>query len=356
MPLAAEGSPVPVSLSFLEFRADIENTLWFDANLIGHSTAICRKVITLYLGIGREIQVMAFDKNGAPRLRANIAEYPSTLAMRQGRIVSRLVELDFCGPEKARAGFRPMLRDAAFDVGELALMTVLQAKAYGKPVVLLPAPVSGRFQHHCVGYNADFGTLAPKDIEGRRVGLRTYSQTTSVWVKGILQHEYGVDLDKVTWLTLADAHLAEHQDPPNCVRLPADAKLDRMLLDGEMAAGILGSALPKEPRIRPLINEPMAAALNWYAREGVIPINHMIAVRVELAEARPDVVRDIYRMIVESRAAAPEAVRSKLPPLGFEANRKTLQMAIDWSFEQKVIPRRLAVEELFDATTVNLNG
>ena len=99
---------------------------------------------------------MAFDKNGTLRLRANIAEYPSTLAMRQGQIVSRLVELDFCGPEKARAGFRPMLRDAAFDVGELALMTVLQAKAYGKPVVLLPAPVSGRFQHHCVGYNADF--------------------------------------------------------------------------------------------------------------------------------------------------------------------------------------------------------
>ena len=103
--------------------------------------------------------------------------------MRQGQVVSRLVELDFCGPEKARSGFRPMLRDAAFDVGELALMTVLQAKAYGKPVVLLPAPVSGRFQRHCVGYNADFGTLAPKDIEGRRVGLRTYHSSYATTMK-----------------------------------------------------------------------------------------------------------------------------------------------------------------------------
>src|SRR5579862_545517 len=161
---------------------------------------------------------MDFDRRATPRWRANIAEYPSTLAMRGGKVTSPLVELDFCGPEKARAGFKAMLREAAFDVGELALMTALQAKAYGKPIVLLPAPVSGRFQHHCIGYNADFGVLAPQDIEGRKVGLRTYSQTTSVWTKGILQHEYGVDLDKVTWLTLAEAHLPEHEDPGNCVR------------------------------------------------------------------------------------------------------------------------------------------
>lgn len=288
------------------------------------------------------------------RLRANIAEYPSTLAMRRQDVTSPLVELDFCGPEKARAGFKAMLREAAFDVGELALMTALQAKAYGKPIVLLPAPVSGRFQHHCVGYNADFGVLAPKNIEGRQVGLRTYSQTTSVWTKGVLQHEYGVDLDKVTWLTMADAHLSEHQDPGNCVRLSPDAKLDQMLLDGQMAAGILGNALPDAPQIRPLIPEPVTAAQQWYARERVLPINHMIAVRAELAEARPDIVREIYRMIAESRAAAPESVRAKLPPLGFEASRKTIELAIQWSFEQKVIPRRLAVEELFDATTVSL--
>lgn len=290
------------------------------------------------------------------RWRANIAEYPATLAMRGGKVTSPLVELEFCGPEKARSGFKAMLREAAFDVGELALMTALQAKAYGKPIVLLPAPVSGRFQHHCIGYNVDFGVLAPQDIEGRQVGLRTYSQTTSVWTKGILQHEYGVDLGKVTWLTLADAHLPEHQDPGNCVRLSPDAKLDQMLLEGQMAAGILGSALPKAPQIRPLIPEPMAAAEQWYARERVLPINHMIAVRAELAQERPDIVREIYRMVAESRAAAPESVQAKLPPLGFEANRKTIDLAIEWSFEQKVIPRRFAAEDLFDATTVTLQG
>jgi len=292
----------------------------------------------------------------APRLRINLADYPVTLALKDGRVTSPAVELDFCGPEKARNGFRAMIDDQAFDAGELALMTFLQAKAYGRPFVLLPAPVSGRFQHHCIGYNADCGDLAPKDIEGRRVGLRTYSQTTSVWTKGILQHEYGVDLDKVTWLTINDAHLKEHHDPANCERLPAGSKLDRMLLDGEIPAAILGSQLPKDAKIRPLIPEPQAAAKDWYAREGVLPINHMFVVNETLPRERPDVVRELYRLLAESRAAAPAETVAKLPPLGFEANRKTLEMAIEWSFEQHVIPRRLTVDELFDETTRNLGA
>ena len=87
--------------------------------------------------------------------------------------------------------------------------------------MLLPIPLSGRFQHHCIAFNHELGHLNPKDIEGRKVGVRTYAQTTGVWARGILQHEYGVDLDQVTWLTLDDAHLSEHRDPPNCQRLPA---------------------------------------------------------------------------------------------------------------------------------------
>jgi 4,5-dihydroxyphthalate decarboxylase len=291
-----------------------------------------------------------------PTLRINLADYPVTLALKEGRVASPSFALDFCGPEKARNGFRAMLDEQAYDAGELALMTFLQAKAYGRPFVLLPLPVSGRFQHHCIGYNSDCGDLAPRDIEGRRVGLRTYSQTTSVWTKGVLQHEYGVDLDKVTWLTINDAHLNEHRDPPNCERLPAGSKLDQMLLDGEIPAAILGSQLPKDPRIRPLIPEPQAAAQDWYKREGVLPVNHMIVVNETLSREQPKVVRELYRVLAESRAAAPAETVTKLPPLGFEANRKTLEMAIEWSFEQHVIPRRLTVDELFDETTRNLGA
>jgi 4,5-dihydroxyphthalate decarboxylase len=155
-----------------------------------------------------------------PTLRVNLAEYAVTKALRDGRVKSDLVNLDFCGPNPAHNGFKAMVRENAFDAGELAIVTFLQAKAYGKPYVLLPTPISGRFQHHCAGFNSDFGHLDPKDIEGKKVGVRTYTQTTALWIRGILRHEYGVDLDKVTWMTLNDGHLAEYTIRPTASACP----------------------------------------------------------------------------------------------------------------------------------------
>jgi 4,5-dihydroxyphthalate decarboxylase len=180
-----------------------------------------------------------------------------------------------------------MVRENAYDAGELAIVTFLQAKAFGKPYVLLPAPISGRFQHHCIGYNIEHGELKPKDIKGRKVRVRTYAQTTGLWVRGILQHEYGVDLDKVTWLTIDEAHPAEHTDPPNCQRIPTGKKLDQMMLSGEIAAAILGNDMPSDPRIRTLVPDAQAAAAQWYKREGVIPINHMFAVHATCRSSAP---------------------------------------------------------------------
>jgi 4,5-dihydroxyphthalate decarboxylase len=289
------------------------------------------------------------------KLRTNLADYPVTMAMKDGRVSSPIVSLDFCGPKTAHDGFKAMLRENAFDAGELAIVTYLQAKAYGKPFVMLPTPISGRFQHHCIGFNIEHGELKPRDIEGRVVGVRTYAQTTALWVRGVLQHEYDVDLDKVTWVTVDESHLTEYRDPPNCQRLPKGKKIDQMMLDGELAAAILGNDMPKDPRVRTLVPDAQAAAQKWYLREGVIPINHMFVVHQDISKARPDVVRELFRMIVESRAAAPAAVAASIPPLGLEANRKGLEMAIDWSFEQKIIPRRLKVDELFDDTTAALD-
>jgi len=299
---------------------------------------------------------MEVPATGPVRLRINLADYPVTMALKQGRISSSVAQLDYCGPETAHDGFKDMLRRNQYDAGELAIVTYLQARAYGKPYVLLPLPISGRFQHHCIGYNFEHGELRPKDIEGRKVGVRTYAQTTGLWVRGILQHEYGVDLDKVTWLTLDESHLAEYRDPANCRMLPKGSRIAQMMLDGELAAAILGSDMPKDPRIRTLVPEAQSAAKEWHRREGVIPINHMIVVHEQVSRRRPDVVRELFRLIADSRAMAPAEITAKLPPIGLEANRKTLDMAIQWSYEQKIIPRRLSVEELFDDTTAALGA
>jgi 4,5-dihydroxyphthalate decarboxylase len=288
------------------------------------------------------------------KLRTNLAEYPVTAALRQGRVHSPVVELDFCGPRTANKGFKAMLGAGQFDAGELAIITYLQAKAYGKPWVLLPIPISGRFQQHCIAYDTEQGMISPKDIEGRKVGVRTYAQTTGLWVRGVLQHEYGVDLEKVTWMTLEDAHVPEFQEPANCERLPAGSSLPQMLFDGELAAVMMGRDMPKDARIATLIPDAKQAALEWYAREGVIPINHMFVVHQDVASFCPDAVREIFRMLVESRAEAP--LPDMFPPIGLEANRKALELAIEWSFEQRLIPRRLAVDELFSDLTASLGS
>lgn len=288
-------------------------------------------------------------------LRTNLADYPQTLAMKDGRVTSDIVKLDFQGPPQAHNGFKDMVRRNMYDAGELAIVTYLQAKCYGKPYVALPAPISGRFQHHCAGFNKALGWLDPRDIEGKQVGVRTYAQTTGLWVRGVLQHECGVDLDKVTWMTVGDGHLEEYSDPANCVRLPKGSDIGQMMLDGELAATLQGVDLPKDPRVERLVPNPFEAAKTWFEREQVVPINHLFVVHEDIARNRPDVVREIYRMIGESRALTDGGLPDPFPPMGLEANRKGLELAIQWSYEQKIIPRMLSVDELFDETTAALN-
>jgi 4,5-dihydroxyphthalate decarboxylase len=287
-------------------------------------------------------------------LPTNLAAAPATLAIKEGRVSSNIVALDLCGPKTAHAGFKDMLRHEKYLAGELAIVTFLQARAYGLPYVMLPYPTSGRLQHHCIGYNVEAGVRGPKDIEGGRVGVRMYAQTTGLWVRGVLQHEYGVDLDKVQWETVEDAHVADYADPSNCNRLPAGSDLVEMLKAGTLDAVIMGPALPADPQIATLIPDAIDEGQRWSVREGVIPVNHMFVVHQDVSRQHPDAVREIFRMLVEARAAAPESVRQKLPPIGLEANRKVLQMAIDWSLEQKLLPRRLSVDELFDDATAHL--
>ena len=300
---------------------------------------------------------MAIPASGSVTLRTNLADSALSRALKGGAIGSDLVRFDFAGPKQAHEGFKAMVREGKFDAGELAIVTYLQAICYGKPLLLLPAVVMARPQHHCILYNTGRGKLTPRDIEGRRVGIRSYTQTTGVWVRGILQHEYGVDPGRVTWVCTDDSHLAEFRDPPNVERASAGSKVEQMLLDGMLDGAILGADLPGEPRVAHLIADPQQAAREWSRKHGLVPINHLFVVDRALAQVRPDVVREIYRLLAASkRVGVPAADGSDPLPFGVAANRKALELIIAYSFEQGIIPRRLAVDELFDDTTRALAG
>jgi 4,5-dihydroxyphthalate decarboxylase len=300
---------------------------------------------------------MEYPKSGPVTLRTNLADYAMTKALKSGAVKSDLITFDFCGPKVANQGFKAMVRERKYDAGELAIGTFLEARTYGKPVTLLPAVVMGRFQHgHALRATAR-GTFGPGDIEGRRIGIRSYTQTTGIWVRGIFKHEYGVDLNKVTWVCNDDGHLAEFKDPANVERTPPDGKkVDQMLLDAEIDGAILGSDIVDDPRVAHLIPNPKDAALAWHKKYNTIPVNHLFCVDKALADARPDVVAEIFRMLKETKAAmAPSPDGIDFHPFGLEALRKPLDMMIQYSVEQKIIPRSFSVEQLFDDSTRGLN-
>jgi 4,5-dihydroxyphthalate decarboxylase len=280
-----------------------------------------------------------------------LGNYPNTQALKKGEVRSDLVDLDFVEVKVANNLFKQIVRDAKYDFAELAIVTYLQAKAAGKPYVLLPAVLVSRGQHHTIAYNAERGPLAPSDLAGKRVGVRAYTVTTGTWVRGILAEDYGVDLDKVEWITFEDPHVAEYVDPRAIKRAPPGKELVQMLLDGELDAAVVGDKL-SDPRLKHLIPDAEGAALKWAQRHGGVPINHMAVVRTELSKSRPDVVKELFRLLVASKQAAKPAADA-LEPLrfGVEACRPTLEVIIDYCARQGLIPRKLAVDELFDDTT-----
>jgi 4,5-dihydroxyphthalate decarboxylase len=267
-------------------------------------------------------------------MKALLGDYPCTAAFKQS------APLEFEDLRPPSNGFKRVVRGLEFDLAELAITTFLMAKAAGKPYRLLPAVVLARMQHPRLVCDST-RPVSPGALEGKRVAVRSYSVTTGMWIRGILAEDHGVDPDRITWVTFEEAHVAEFRDPPNVVRAPQGRKLEAMLLAGEVDAAITGDALPSDPRIVPLIPDPEAAARAWRARTGAIQINHMVAVKDTVAKADAD---DLLRRLEASFAAAGHP---EMNPIGLEANRRNLEVAIDHVHRQRLIPRRYAVEELF---------
>src|SRR5438034_2483888 len=287
------------------------------------------------------------------KLQTMLGNYPNTKALKSGEIRSDLVDFDFVEVKVANNLFKKVVREAAYDVAELAIVTYLQAKTFGKPYVLLPAVVVGRGQHHTIAYNGERGVLKPSELAGKRVGVRAYTVTTGTWVRGILAQDYGVDLDKVEWITFEDPHVAEYRDPDWVKRAPPGKELIQMLLDGELDAAVVGDKLA-DPRLRHLIPDADEAARKWALAHGGVPINHMVVLREDIARSRPDVAKELFRLLLASkRALKSPSDGSALDPLrfGVEACRPTLEIIIDYCVRQKLLPQKVAVDALFDDVT-----
>jgi 4,5-dihydroxyphthalate decarboxylase len=205
--------------------------------------------------------------------------------------------------------FRRMVRELAYDVCEMALTTYLTAREHGVRFTALPVFLVRGFHHGAILVRRDGVITEPAQLAGRRVGVsRGYTVTTGVWARAIMAAEYGLDLDRVTWVLSGDEHVAAYVPPPNVVPAGPGRKLGQMLLDGEVDA-VIGAAVDS-PDVAPLIPGAEAAAVAALRDRGLYPINHLVVVRDEVLERHPEAAGAIFEAFAESKRRYVAGLRS----------------------------------------------
>lgn len=301
------------------------------------------------------------------KLKTAIGGYGHFAALKDGSITPEGVEFEQVEVAPIINAFRRMCRSLEFDISEMAITTYLTAKRYGLPFTAIPVFPVRAFHHGAANGNVKAGVTKPKDLEGKKAGVRAYTVTTGVWSRGILSDEYDLDLSKVTWVLADEEHVEQfHKDAPANAQYQLGANLGQMLAAGELAGGI-GLGRSESPDIKPLVPNANAAAGEWYRKTGIYPINHMVVVKNELLQQNPWLAPSLFRAFSEAKqkwlqgaseddlAKARGGIITGDPyPYGVEANRKALETIIRYAAEQKILERPFTPEEVFAAGTQNL--
>lgn len=266
-------------------------------------------------------------------LRAAIGSYPETAALLEGRVAAPGLALDFHRLSPITKAFAPMVRKAAYDVSEMAIATFLMARAFDKPMVLLPIVLAARFQEKALLCRRDGTIHGPADLRGARIAVRAYSQTTGMWLRGSLSELHGVKAEAQSWTSFEDAHVQEFRDPPFVTRAAPGQDLLGMLQSGAVEAAIFGNELPDDPNIGPVFNDLTAAGEAFRTRYGFEPVNHLVVMQREVAQHAPTLMR-LFR-----DSGARIETRATLNP--------AIEIAIRFCREQGLINAPLSLDQVW---------
>ncbi|MCH7937072.1 MAG: hypothetical protein IH994_08295 [Proteobacteria bacterium] len=329
-----------------------------------------------------------------PKLTLACWDYDRTRALLEGRVgvAGWRIDAKVLPPEET---FPRAVADAPFDVSELSLSSYLMQASRGEGAyIAIPAFVSRAFHHGAIYVRSDRGIEAPKDLEGRLVGVPEYQMTMALWVRGILGDEYGVDFRKIRYRTggankpgRKERLALELPDDMDVEPIPEGSTLNELLLAGELDA-VIAPTPPDgftggDRAVRRLFADPAADERAYYAKTGLFPIMHVIGIRRALADEHPGLAAGLFRAFVEARnlamrehdlTARSSANRMALPwfadqwratkelmgddfgPYGVAENRAELEVACRYSHEQNLCRKRLSVDALFAPETLELPG
>jgi 4,5-dihydroxyphthalate decarboxylase len=308
-------------------------------------------------------------------LRIATGNYGLTQPLKRGAVQTGRLALEFVEVEAITTnGMRPMVRNLAFDICEMAFTTYLCARAAGKPLTAIPVFLTRNFHHRTAFTSINSGIKTPKDLEGRMVGVnRGYTVTTGLWIRGILQHEYGVDLEKITWAPTDEEHVAEFKAPRNVDHRYLGKPIIELLRSGELPAAV-GDIRTDAPEVRPLIADARQAGFASFRKTGVYPINHGLVVQNAVLERDPWVAEELFRAFAAAKdiylnrlrtgeaTAAADKEANELAgvvggdpfPFGLAPNHKALETLVDYAVEQHLIPAKVTPESLFAPSTLKL--
>ncbi|MCC5578466.1 hypothetical protein IMZ11_22835 [Microtetraspora sp. AC03309] len=267
-----------------------------------------------------------------------LGDYPHTRSLKDLKDLKDQAGCRFPRVSPLYPAFARMVRDLWFDVCELALATYLQAKEAGVPITLVPVVLIGGTHHRSLTRLPDGPALTAGELVGKRIGVRSYSQTTGLWVRGILSEEYGIAASDITWVTTEEPHVAQYREPPYVTRSPAGRVAD-LLRDGDVAAAVLGPRAigGQGEGLVPVIPDAEAAGRAWVDRHGFVPANHLLVVRNDVLRDAPDAVRALFHALAgaierDGPSAGPAVTAGWSEQLG-----ACLELAARYALEQELV-------------------
>lgn len=253
--------------------------------------------------------------------------------------------VDFVDVRPITRAFAPMVREQRFDISEMALVTFLQARAYDKPLVLLPVTVTARFQEASLMCRRDDVTIRdPSDLVGKRIGVRAYSQTTGMWVRGVLEDDYDIPAHRIRWVTFEDAHVGEYVDPLHVERAAPEQEMLAMLFASEIDAVILGTEGSDVSPLRTVFPNPATAADRFNTKHGFMPVNHLIAARRSLVETNRD---EVMQLLQACQTSLAESGLGASLMFGCNALEPIVKLALRYAAAQGLLSRHMTVEDVW---------